>query len=389
MLWGEAFPSAIRVVREGSLLLAVLGAFLVAAPTLAQGVQRTADTGQQPQESPAPSNGTEQDDPHAGNVGMNVVDMNPASAYLMNLASGTSVNAAAWPMPMVMTHFGSWNTMFMGDGFIVDTQQSGPRGGDKSYSPNWFMASTAHRVGTRGAFQVDLMLRLEPATITRERYPLLFQTGETAYGKPIVDGQHPHNFIMALGFHYVGQRLRGRQARFVEASPFHPPLLKLTAEEEAQMKEMNPKSPDEISCLELVDYVGGTKGNSNPFLDHCRTAASARTWARRRSDCDERPPVFNSALLSPRQSHVFGDEQRDFDLSGSGQFLILHRSRGAARLIAPQGNGNIPVCSQHHILQSYAPRGIWGTSSADLSHHSRRHFAGPCQHSTPLRQLLG
>jgi hypothetical protein len=125
MLWGEAFPSAIRVVREGSLLLAVLGAFLVAAPTLAQGVQRTADTGQQPQESPAPSNGTEQDDPHAGNVGMNMVDMNPASAYLMNLASGTSVNAAAWPMPMVMTHFGSWNTTFMGVGFIVDTQQSG------------------------------------------------------------------------------------------------------------------------------------------------------------------------------------------------------------------------------------------------------------------------
>jgi hypothetical protein len=37
------------------------------------------------------------------------------------------------------------------------------------------------------------------------RYPLLFQTGETAYGKAIVDGQHPHNFIMALGFHYAYQ----------------------------------------------------------------------------------------------------------------------------------------------------------------------------------------
>ena len=47
------------------------------------------------------------------------------------------------------------------------------------------------------------MLSLEPATITGRRYPLLFQTGETAYGKPIVDGQHPHNFIMGLGFHYA------------------------------------------------------------------------------------------------------------------------------------------------------------------------------------------
>src|SRR5579863_5592425 len=122
--------------------------------------------------------------------GMNMVEMNPASMYLMNFASGTSSNPASWPMPMQITHFGSWNTMFMGSGFVVDTQQSGPRGGDKLYSPNWFMASTEHRVGERGAFQIDLMLSLEPATITGERYPLLFQTGETAYGKPIVDGQH-------------------------------------------------------------------------------------------------------------------------------------------------------------------------------------------------------
>jgi hypothetical protein len=34
---------------------------------------------------------------------------------------------------------------------------------------------------------------------------LLFQTGETAFGAPLTDSQHPHNFIMALGFHYVRQ----------------------------------------------------------------------------------------------------------------------------------------------------------------------------------------
>ncbi len=41
------------------------------------------------------------------------------------------------------------------------------------------------------------------ATITGERFPLLFQTGETAYRKAIVDGQHPHSFIMSLGFCYA------------------------------------------------------------------------------------------------------------------------------------------------------------------------------------------
>ncbi|HEX5430566.1 MAG TPA: hypothetical protein VFW83_01265, partial [Bryobacteraceae bacterium] len=129
--------------------------------------------------------------------------MSVSSMYLMNEASGTAVNAASWPMPMLMTHSGHWNTMFMGEAFLVDTQQSGPRGGDKLYSPNWFMGAFERRIGGKSAFQTDLMLSLDPATVTNRSYPLLFQTGETAYGRPLVDAQHPHDFIMALGFHYV------------------------------------------------------------------------------------------------------------------------------------------------------------------------------------------
>jgi len=36
-------------------------------------------------------------------------------------------------MPMVMTWTGDWHLMWMGQAFIVDTQQPGPRGGDKVY----------------------------------------------------------------------------------------------------------------------------------------------------------------------------------------------------------------------------------------------------------------
>jgi len=105
-------------------------------------------------------------------------------------------------MPMLMKKFGSWHGMFMANAFVVDTQQSGPRGHDKFYSPNWFMASAEHSVG-KGSFMVQLMFSLDPATITQRRYPELFQTGETAYGKPIVDAQHPHDLIMGLGFNYA------------------------------------------------------------------------------------------------------------------------------------------------------------------------------------------
>ncbi len=128
-------------------------------------------------------------------------ELSPAM-YLMSLGSGTSLNPIAWPMPMLMQRKGSWSLDFMGQAFLIDTQQSGPRGGDKLYSTNWGMASAQHSLGP-GKLMFDAMLSLEPATVTNRSYPLLFQTGETAYGRPLMDAQHPHDFVMGLGVHYV------------------------------------------------------------------------------------------------------------------------------------------------------------------------------------------
>ena len=128
--------------------------------------------------------------------------MNAADGLLMNLASGTSMSPLSWPMPMLMLHPDGWNLMFMGQAFLVDTQQTGPRGDDKFYSPNWGMFAASHPV-ERGSFMFQLMLSLDPATITQRRFPELFQTGETAFGRPLVDAQHPHDFIMGMGVHYA------------------------------------------------------------------------------------------------------------------------------------------------------------------------------------------
>jgi hypothetical protein len=46
------------------------------------------------------------------------------------------------------------------------------------------------------------MLSFEPVTVTKRRFPQLFQTGETAIDLPIIDGQHPHNFFMELAGRY-------------------------------------------------------------------------------------------------------------------------------------------------------------------------------------------
>jgi len=60
----------------------------------------------------------------------------------------------------------------------------------------------AQREAGPGIFTTRVMLSLEPATVTNRRYPLLFQQGETAFGVPIADGQHPHDFIMELAALY-------------------------------------------------------------------------------------------------------------------------------------------------------------------------------------------
>jgi hypothetical protein len=134
--------------------------------------------------------------------GMHHQEMSSAEMLLMNESSGTGFQPSAWPMPMAMTRVGDWRLMWMAQAFIVDTQQAGPRGGDKLYSSNWGMLGAMHKVG-RGSFMLRSMLSLEPATVTNRRYPLLFQTGETAFGIPLVDAQHPHDFVMELSAQYA------------------------------------------------------------------------------------------------------------------------------------------------------------------------------------------
>jgi hypothetical protein len=129
-------------------------------------------------------------------------------AIAHHASSGTSAEPNSTPTPMLMTNKGSWMLMFHANVFVVDEQQSSPRGGDKFFSTNWLMPMAQRELG-HGIFTVRAMLSSEPATITDRRYPLLFQQGETAYGVPIADGQHPHNFFMELAALYdlkLGER---------------------------------------------------------------------------------------------------------------------------------------------------------------------------------------
>jgi hypothetical protein len=136
--------------------------------------------------------------------GNDLITMHPET-FLQQIVrhgtSGTSAEPNSTPVPMLMTTKGAWMLMFHANAFVIDEQQSSPRGGDKFFSTNWFMGMAQHPLGP-GVFTTRAMLSLEPATVTQRRYPLLFQQGETAFGRPIVDGQHPHDFFMEIAALY-------------------------------------------------------------------------------------------------------------------------------------------------------------------------------------------
>jgi hypothetical protein len=115
--------------------------------------------------------------------------------------SGTNAEPNSTAFEMLMRAEGKWTVMFHGVVFLNEIQQTGGRGADKFFSTNWFMPMAQRRLG-RGTLTLRTMLSLEPATVSSRRYPELFQQGETAYGRPIVDGQHPHDFFMELAALY-------------------------------------------------------------------------------------------------------------------------------------------------------------------------------------------
>lgn len=83
-----------------------------------------------------------------------------------------------------------------------DIENKGSRGDSKVDAPNWFMAMGQRRIGQRGLFHFNTMFSLDPL-FGGEGYPLLFQTGETFEGKPLIDRQHPHNLFSELSVAYT------------------------------------------------------------------------------------------------------------------------------------------------------------------------------------------
>jgi len=118
------------------------------------------------------------------------------------MGSGTSWQPSSAPMYMSHKQSGGWLLMFHYNAVVGVNSQGGPRGVTKFESANWFMPMAFHKLG-KGTVQLRGMFSFEPFTFPPGGSPLLFQTGETYKGQPLIDRQHPHDLFMELSAQYT------------------------------------------------------------------------------------------------------------------------------------------------------------------------------------------
>ncbi len=142
--------------------------------------------------------------------------------------SGTSWNPDAAPMYMYMRHAGPWMVMLHGNIFVrynsQDVTGKGSRGDARWDAPSMVMAMAQRLVGKKGLFHAALMLSADALVTGQRGYPLLFQSGESAHGAPLVDRQHPHDLVSELSVSYTHSFNRDVDAYIYVGYPGEPAL---------------------------------------------------------------------------------------------------------------------------------------------------------------------
>ena len=143
---------------------------------------------------------------------MKMDEMAMSSALSPNLPMARNGSGTAWqpdaaPMYGYMLHSKKWMYMFHGNIFArynnQDITNKGSRGGAAWDAPDMLMAMGQRKVGQHGLFHFNTMFSLDAVVTGGNGYPLLFQTGESWRGKPLVDRQHPHDLFSELAVSYA------------------------------------------------------------------------------------------------------------------------------------------------------------------------------------------
>jgi len=135
----------------------------------------------------------------------------------------------------------TWHLMQDGVVYFNFNHQGSPRGGDELAVQNWWMGM-AERPAGAGRLRFTLMLSLEPATLGKDGYREIFQVGETFNDQPLIDRQHPHDFLMQTSVTWRTAIGRGYSLTLSGAPVGEPALGPVTFMHRASAFE-NPTAP--------------------------------------------------------------------------------------------------------------------------------------------------
>ncbi len=133
-----------------------------------------------------------------------------------------------------------WMVMLHGYANSVYTDQSGPRG-DKGVFVQSMAMLSADKSTSWGRIQGKAMVSLEPLMGARG-YPIIFASGETAGGVPLVDRQHPHDAFMELSAR-VDFNIGSTGRVFLYGGPVAEPALGPSAFMHRASATYNPEAP--------------------------------------------------------------------------------------------------------------------------------------------------
>lgn len=233
------------------LLLLTVASPLVAQHEHQQKSQRSDSTMPKKKRMLAPTDTSHGQHQMNTDTGMHGMDVPMSHAFSLHLPMNRNGSGTGWlpdasPMYGYMIHSRKWMYMAHGSIFLRYNDQnfnnSDKRGDTRWDAPTWFMFMGQRQVGRKGLFHFNTMFSLDPLIEGGKGYPLLFQTGETYKGQPLIDRQHPHDLFSELSISYAHAFSRNVDAFIYAGYPGEPALGPVTFMHRPSSLD-NPNSP--------------------------------------------------------------------------------------------------------------------------------------------------
>jgi hypothetical protein len=284
-------------------VLAALVALRAAPPALAQHDHHRADTSHVARpmnDAHAPGSDAEDHSAHAPHAGHTM-----QSALHPGDAMGADGSGSGWiptgtAPEMLHGRAGAWSLMLHGAAFPRVTAQdalgSGTRGSTAVGAPNWLMGGAQRALGARAQVTLRAMVSLDPLTESGDGYPLLFQTGETFAGEPLVDRQHPHDALTEISA-TVARRVGSAASVFASVAYPGEPALGPVAFMHRPSARFGPDAPLSHHWQDATHIVWGV-ATGGVVAGPLKLDASLFTGAEPDEDrWTPEPPTFNSASV--------------------------------------------------------------------------------------------